>query len=684
MIEKSRDFPPVNTFCRMCDNHCAITVHRDGNGQVSNIESYPDHPWNQGRICSRAGGAVEITNHPDRLLRPLKKVGSGWQEIDLEQALDEIAERVADLQTNFGPESMSVWKGEATSFNQQEDLAKRFCRALGTPNYLSVDSLCFCTREIGWSLVYGSWPKPDFRNSRCMLVWGSNPPAAHPPLTRQILKGQERGATLVVIDPRLSTIARQADIHVQPKPGTDGALAWGLAHQLIVNDWYDKDFVKSYTIGFDKVARYAADFTPGAVEVQTGVSAQTVIKIASLIHQAGSRFAQYTGNGIEHYENGVNNTRAIAYLNALCGSFDMKGGSVQVDGLGQQSLALYDEIPLRQLKRADGDKFPVMRDFRQECNTMTALDAILTGNPYSLKGMIMTAANPVITNPNSEKVRKALAALDLLVVRELFMTESTGLADYVLPAATFLERTELYVYGPIQTVSMSTRVQSIPGVQDEYQFWHDIAHRMDFGEYFPWENESALNEWLLQSTDVDFKELQNSPQGIQYQQIKYKKWQHRPLTTPSGKVEFASSYLATQGYEEIGEYKAPRYLNNPKPEFPFSLITGARNHLTYHSSYRGIERFRAEYPDPHVEMHPDDADGSGITNGETVKLSSVVGSIEIPVKIVSRQEILLGVLQATHGWKEANVNALTHDDILDPIDGFPVQKGVAVKVERVL
>ncbi|MBT4890795.1 MAG: molybdopterin-dependent oxidoreductase [Rhodospirillales bacterium] len=683
MTEMSRNFSPVNTFCRMCDNHCAITVHRDVSGQISDIESYPDHPWNQGRICSKAGGAVEIVNHPDRLMRPLKKVGSGWKEIDLEQALDEIADRVGDLQSNYGPETMSVWKGEATSFNQQEDLAKRFCRALGTPNYLSVDSLCFCTREIGWSLVYGCWPKPDFRNSRCMILWGANPPAAHPPLTRQILKGRERGATLVVIDPRLSTIARQADIHVKPKPGTDGALAWGLAHQLIANDWYDKDFVKNYTVGFDKVAVYAKDFTPEAVEAQTGVPAQTVIKVAALMHQAGSRVAQYTGNGVEHYENGVNNTRAIAYLDALCGSFDMEGGSLQADGLGQQSLALYEEIPLQQLKRVDGEKFPVLHDFRQECNTMTALDAILTGDPYSLRGMIMTAANPVMTNPNSEKVRKALSALDLFVVRELFMTETAQLADYILPAATFLERTELYTYAAIQSVSMSTRVQSIPGVQDEYQFWHDIAHRMDFGEHFPWEDESVLNEWLLQSTDVDFKDLQNTSKAVQYQAIKHKKWQHRPLTTPSGKVEFASSYLVANGYEEVGEYKAPYYIRSPKPEYPFSLITGARNHLSYHSSYRGVGRFRAEVPGPQVEMHPDDADGSGITDGETVKLSSAIGSIEIPVKIVSRQEIIPGVLQATHGWKEANINVLTHDDILDPIDGFPVQKGVAVKVERI-
>ncbi len=684
MTEISRRFPPVNTFCRMCDNHCAITVYRGSDGRIIDIDSYPDHPWNRGRICSKAGGAVEIVNHPDRLLRPLKKSASGWQEIDLEQALDEIAERVIDIQEAYGPDSMSVWKGEATSFNQQEHLAKRFCRALGTPNYLSVDSLCFCTREIGYSLVFGNWPKPDFSNARCMVLWGANPPAAHPPMTRMIMEGRERGAKLVVIDPRLSTIARQADIHVKPMPGTDGALAWGLAHVLIANDWYDKAYVENHSVGFDTMAAYARDFTPASVEAQTGVPADTVRGVAALMHQASPRMSLYAGNGVEHYENGVNNTRAIAYLDALCGAFDREGGSLHADGLGEQSLELYDEIPLTQLRRVDGEQFPVLYDFRQECNTMTALNAVLTGEPYSLKGMLMTAANPLLTNPNSENVRKALSALDLFVVRELFMTETAQLADYVLPAATFLERTELYTYAAIQSVSMSTRVQSIPGVQDEYQFWHDMAHRLDFGEYFPWRDEAELNTWLLQSTDVDIEDLRNSAKGIQYKTIRHEKWRHRPLSTPSGKVEFASAYLAGLGYDEVAHYRAPRYVSNPKPEYPFSLITGARNHLGYHSSYQGVKRFRAEVPGPQVEMHPKDADGLGITDGETVKLSSAVGSIEIPVKIVARQEILTGVLQATHGWREANINKLTHDDILDPIDGFPVQKGVAVKVERIL
>ncbi len=673
----------VNTFCRMCDNHCAITVHRDSSGHIANIDAYSDHPWNKGRICAKAGGAVDIVNHPNRLLRPLKRVGSGWQEIDLEQALDEIAERVVRLQESYGPETMSVWKGEATSFNQQEDLAKRFCRALGTPNFLSVDSLCFCTREIGYSLVYGTWPKPDFSNAECIILWGANPPAAHPPMSRTIMEGRERGATLIVIDPRLSTIARQADIHVQPKPGTDGALAWGLAHQLIANNWFNKDFIENYTVGFEKMAAYARDFTPDAVEAQTGVSADTVRTIATLMHRASPRVSQYAGNGVEHYENGVNNVRAIASLDAICGAFDVKGGSINADGLGQQSLKLFDEIPLTQLRRADGEKFPVLHDFRQECNTMTALNAILTGDPYSLKGMIMTAGNPTMTNPNSEKVKEALEALDLFVVRDLFMTETAQLADYVLPAATFLERTELYTYAPIQTVSMSTRVQSIPGVQDEYQFWHDMAHRLDFGEYFPWSDEADLNAWLLQGTNVDFQDLQNSAKGIQYKAIERKKWQHRPLSTSSGKVEFASAYLSGLGYDEVARYKPPYYVSNPKPEYPFSLITGARNHLGYHSSYRGVKRFQPEVYGPQLEMHPDDADGLGVVDGETVKVSSAIGSIEIPARIVARQEIIRNVLQATHGWKEANINKLTHDDILDPIDGFPVQKGVAVKVERI-
>lgn len=670
------------TLCRMCDDHCALNIYLE-KGRVVDLDGYAQHPWNKGRTCSKARATIDMIYHPDRLLKPLKKTENGWSEMELEQALDEIAEKIKSIQEEYGSRGMTVWKGEATGFNQQEELAKRFCQALGSPNYLSVDSLCFTTRYLGYAIQYGDWTAPDFANSKCILLWGANPPTSHPFMTRMIMEGKQEGAKLIVVDPRLSFIARQADIHIPLKPGTDGALALGLINALIKNNWYDKEFVANYTVGFEKLAQYAERFTPDFLESETGVSADTISQAASLIFKSSPRVVNYVGNGIEHYKNGLNNTRAISCLDALCGSFDRKGGNLLIEGLGSSKLTLYDEIPLDHLEPITAGKFPVLHDLRHECNTMTALNTIISGEPYPIKGLILTAANPMLTNPNSLKVKEALQSLDLLVVRDLFMTESAELADYVLPAASFLERTELYCHRVFQRVALSNKILSFPQCQDEYQFWHDMAHRLGFGKYFPWPNETELNKWLLEPTGITVEELAKHPEGIEYKPLRYSKWKEQPLPTPSGKVELASSYLKGLGYPELPEYEAPEYLGNPHSGYPFVLLTGSRKLLYYHSRHRNIPRFRTAIPGPEVEMHPIDAEKLDVTDGDTVRITSRIGSVDIPVKVMAENEILPGNLQVTHGWKEANINILTHDDILDPISGYPLLKGIQVKVEKI-
>jgi len=671
----------VQTLCRMCDDHCGINVYL-ANGQVVDIDGLSTHPWNQGRLCSKGRAAVDMVYSPERLTKPLKKTADGWEEIDLETALDEIAEKMRRIKAEYGPRSMSIWKGEALGFAQEEDMARRFCHAFGTPNYFSNDSQCFNGRFIGYKLVEGIWPIPDFVNSRCIVLWGTNPPAAHPHMTRMILEGRSRGAQLIVVDPRLSAIARQADIHAALKPGTDGALAWGIIHLLIANKWYSQDFVDAYTVGFAEMARYAARFTPAYVEGETGVPEATLRGIAAAIRRAGTRVANYVGNGPEHHENGINNIRAMACLDALTGSLDEIGGNLMAEPMGLRDLTLYEEIPLRHLEPIGADRFPVLYDFRQECHTMTAMNVILSADPYPLKGMIITGANPAMTNPNTAKVVQALQSLELLVVRDLFMTETAALADYVLPAASFLERSELHCHMMFQIITLSKKILSFPHCQDEYQFWHSLAHRLEIGSYFPWPDETELNRWLLEPTGVSLEQVAACPQGYTFKPRRYRKWQFKKFNTPSGKVEFTSAYLKNLGYPELPEYQPPTYLTQADPDYPFVLITGARNVLFYHSRNHNIPRFNTPKFMPEVEMHPEDAEKLQLADGDRVVITSRIGSLEIRAKIMAENEIRPGNLQITHGWKKANVNRITHDDIFDPIDGFPLMKAVQVRVEK--
>ncbi|MCI8743577.1 MAG: molybdopterin-dependent oxidoreductase [Lachnospiraceae bacterium] len=678
----------VKTLCRMCDDHCGIDCHVE-EGKVVKIEGNQEHVWNRGRLCIKGSHGTDMIYAPDRIRKPLKKTENGFVEIPLKQALDEIAEKIRNIQTEYGPQAVGVWKGEAVGFAQEEELARRWIHAIGSPNYFSNDSACFAGRWIGYSLVYGRWnAQPDFENSRCIIIWGANPPHAHPNMTQQINRAREKGASLIVIDPRFSAIARQADLYVKVKPGSDGALAWGLMRELIERGWTDQEFIQNFTVGFGQVKEYARKFTYEYVARETGCDAASVIpELARKIKASMPHTVIYVGNGLEHHENGINNIRACAYLDGLIGAVDQKGANYSPVGFPMKELVLYKEKPLLDLGPIGRDRFPILYHYRQECHTMTLMDQILSGKPYPFKALVLTGANPAMTNPNSFKVRKALGALDLLVVHELFMSETAELADYILPAASYLERSEMHVHGGTQTVTLTRRVLTPqPEVTDEYTMFHELAVRLGAGDYFPWKDEDELNAWLVSDSGISIETLKAHPSGYHYAPVEYEKHKRKkaagekPFNTASGMFEFTSAILKEHGYQELAEYISPRS-NEVRPDRPYTLVTGARKVMYYHGRNHNLPALASALPEAEIEMHPADAARIGVESGSMVKVTSDIGSVVVPVKVMEGDEIGEGVLQMTHGWKSHNVNQITHDNVFDPISGFPLMKAVQVSVE---
>ena len=670
------------TLCRMCDDRCGIEVRVD-DGRVVDITGDRDPLYSGGRVCIKARAAVEMVNHPDRLMTPLRRSGGDWVKVGLEEALDDIAERLLEIRRRHGPRSLAVWKGEAIGFAQQEALARRFAHAVGTPNYLSNDSMCFVARYLGYDLTLGGWPVPDFENAACVLVWGANPPASLPNVSHAIGVARRRGATLVVVDPRRSTIARRADVHAQVLPGTDGALAWALVHELIELGVCDAELMAAHTLGFDEAAAYARSLAPERAAAETGVPAATVRAIAALLRDAAPRVAVYAGNGLDHHESGVDVVRTIAMLDALLGTIGRPGGARLAGPSPLRDLTLYDEVPLEHLVPLGADRFPALYAARRECHTMTALGAMLGADPYSLRALVLTAGNPALTNPNSARVREALSSLDLLVVRDLFMSETAELAHYVLPAASFLERSELHVHVEPGTITLTDAVVSLPGVQTEYEFWRDLARRLGAGAQFPWEDERALNAWLLEPSGFTVEELESDRRGVDYAAPGTAASGGAAFGTPSGRFEFVSQRLSALGYRALPEYRPPAYRRRPDPARPFVAVTGARM-LPYASSrYRNLPSLRRAGAGPEVEIHPDDAATLGVRGGDTMRLTSRVGAVEAPARVVAAGDILPGVIQMTHGWREANVNLITPDDSFDPISGFPTVGEVEVSLEKV-
>jgi anaerobic selenocysteine-containing dehydrogenase len=319
-----------------------------------------------------------------------------------------------------------------------------------------------------------------------------------------------------------------------------------------------------------------------------------------------------------------------------------------------------------------------------KCHSLPGIDYMLGKGAYSIKGLIFSGTNPVLTNPNTSKVIKAFSNLDLLVARDLFMTQSAELAHYIIPAASFLERSELHIYPDVRKVALSRKVLNVEGVWDEYTFWHDLAHRLGFGpKYFPWEDESAVNRWLLEPTGISLETLTANPEGlITHDKVAHQKYKTRPFPTPSGKFEFASEHLQTLNCSPHPEYKPPEYLTALKPEFPLRMITGTRKAIFYHSRYHEIEKFKRTIPGAQAEIHPEDASMLGIRDGETVRIVSRIGEVSIPVKVMEPGKILKGFIEIPHGWNEPNVNCLTDDRDVDPVAGFPNLKIVPVRIEK--
>ncbi len=681
----------VKTTCRMCGTLCGIDAHIENN-KVVHIEGNKDNILNKGRLCIKGSSAVTWLNHPDRIYKPLKKNDQGeFEEIELEQAMDEIAEKLMELQKKYAPNAIGVWKGEGIDFAQQEELARRWIHSVGSPNYFSNDTQCFASRYLSFNLVYGCWPQADYENSKMIINWGTNAPVSHSYWMQQINEGREKGATLVVIDTRYTDIARQADIYIQIKPGTDAALAWGIMREMIRRDEIDHEFIDNFTVGFEQLKAYAEQFTFEKVYEITGVQGKDITRIVDAIAKARPSVSSWAGTGLEHQTNGVNSIRAVTMIDALSGSVDRKGGMKTPKGLGMRGLTIYDEKPLLELKPVGADRYPVLYERRQECHTLMLMDQIISEKPYPIKGLVMTAANPVLTNANSNKVEEALSKLDLLVVKDLFITETGKMADYILPAASYLEREEIFSNSAKQAAFITGKYID-NGLQTEYELFKGLADRMGSGEYFQWKNDHEVNEWLLEPTGYTVADLKTNPSGFIFGEYEYEKHRvkasngEKPFNTPSGKVELFSQYLVEKGIkglDGIPEYHDPSYMETKNTEYPFLLITGARVQKYFHGRYRNIPQLYKSDPHGYLEMHPEDAKELGVNNNDRIKISSRVGSLETYARVMHEKEIMRGVVQHTHGYAKENINRLTYDDVTDPISGFPALKSVQIKIEKI-
>jgi len=677
----------VKTACALCVHSCGMNAYvRDG--KIVRVEGMAEHPLNKGELCPRGQAVLDFQYAPERLKYPLKRTEQGWQRISWDEALEAIANKLTQIKERYGARAVAFACGSIGAEDiMMAAFTQRFRGAFGSPNYISAESICFHSLIMSRILTFGRFPLEDPANARCIVVWGSNIDASNFPRARMVREAVQNGAKLIVIDPKRTKLAKEG-IYLQVRPGTDGALALAMIHQIIYEGLYDDEFIEKWTVGFDKLKDHVKQYTPEMVEAITGVAAIDIKRTARIFATSKPACIIQGTCSIDQQTHGIQTMRAMAILQAITGNYDIPGTWVRCPIIRLTDLRL--PVPEKPM---GADKYPLFCELWGRVfpygQGLSFPDMVLTGNPYPIEAFVGVGTNWAVTFPEAPKFRAALKKLDLVAVMDVFMTETTELAHIALPAKTFLERPSIgYTYGVVEGipyVMSRKKVADAPGeCWSEYEFWHHLALRMGLEEYFPWRTEDEAIDHLLEPSGVNLQILSQKPSGVYFASIEYKTYERKGFDTPSGKVELYSDTLEKAGYDPLPTYKEPTQSPMSTPalakEYPLILVTGTRMPEFTHSQFHHLPRLRSRVPEPLAKIHPSTLAEYKITNGEMIAVETPKGSIKI--RADADEDLLPQVVSIPHGWSQANANDLTDLDLRDDISGFPQLRAILCRVRK--
>lgn len=708
-----------HVLCATCDISCQLVATRKPGEKDFTLSGDYDNPMGPGAICAKGKLAQTTFEHPNRLLHPLKRVGGRgagqWQQISWEQAMDEIAEKLQGIVDRYGAESLAVTSGP-WNCSTESGMTRRFMNILGTPNYLSPVALCLGNTAAVNRFTYGWMPMPDFENTNCIVLMGHNTNSQNWVWEYVRLRlAEQRGAKLIVMDPRRSPTAERAAFHLALKPGTDVMLCLGWINVIIEEQLYDKAFVRDWTVGFDALAKRIRDDYPlQRVCDVTGLN-ETEIRESARLY-ATSKGAIIPWSPITDQQvSSTSAIRAISILRAITGNLDAPGGEmlmgIHQDLISEPELELtemlsdeqkrkqlgYDEHPAFTFKAADifaehservfGHRYPNLVKGTHMAVPSTTFRAMATAEPYPVKAFFAIANNALFGYGNQALVKKAMLNQELNVCFEQFMTPTANLCDYVLPGDSWMERPNLMDTYNWATITMtSEQLYDPPGeCRNVYDLWHDLAVRMGMQEWFPWRNVEELFDHRVSRTGLRWHEYL-SKYKIQLGHYKHFNYRTTGFATPSGKVELYSEVL-----EDFGCDPLPYYRNvETSDAFPLKMFVGLREPQFFQSGQRHNRRLRKSNRYPRTFVNAVDAASYGLTEGEWAKIETVAGRLFMMVTI--RDDVPPGLIRVPHGWwlpEEHDLGADDHNDglvipddqeYLDREQGIPHMKGVPCRI----
>ncbi len=651
-----------------CPDTCAMLVTtelRAGRRVATEITGDPDHPTTAGKLCTKVARYLERVYHPDRLLHPLKRVGpkgeGRFEQVSWDDALADIAERLRRIAA-VDPQRIVPYSYAGTmGIVQGEAMAQRFFHRLGA-SFLD-RTICAQAGAEALNYTLGSRIGTDveqFQNAKLILLWGTNAIASNLHLWTRAQEAKRRGAKLVAIDPYRSLTAEKCHEHIALLPGTDAALALGLIHVLEREHWLDEEYVEKYTLGADALLERARSFTPARVAEICGI---TVAEIENLARDyAQTRPAAIRLNyGMQRARGGGNAVRAIACLPALAGHWRDAAGGLLLSCSGEfhtNNAALYRPELLAGRKPRTVNMSTIGRD-------------LASADP-PIEALVVYNSNPVAVAPESRSVAAGFAREDLFtVVLEQFQTDTADYADYVLPATTQLEHTDVHkTYGHLYMLANNPAIDALGEALPNSEIFRRLAAAMGFDEPCFRESDDEIAAAAFSEPNFDWETLKRNGWQRLDRPKTYAPFANGGFPTQSGKCEIYSETLASLGLDPLPGYVPPHVVADTAlaERFPLAMISPpARNYMN--STFVNVQSLRDAEGEPHLDIHPHDAAARGIADGARVRVFNDRGSLELKARVTEKARP--GVVVALSVWWKKlardgkNANELTSQVLTD-------------------
>ncbi|MCC5932431.1 MAG: molybdopterin oxidoreductase family protein [Cyclobacteriaceae bacterium] len=684
----------VKTHCCFCGMQCGIQLKVKDN-TIAGFEPWMEFPFNEGRLCPKGVQRYLQNNHPDRLLHPLQRVeGKGFENIGWDKAMDRTISEIRRIQEQYGQDAFGMLSGVSLT-NEKSYMIGKFARvALKTANLDYNGRLCMVSAGAGNKKAFGldrisnSWS--DLAGAEVIIIAGTNVSETFPTLTHYIWQARDRGAKLVVIDPRVTPIARTADLHLPVKPGTDSALYGAMLKILVDNDWLDHDFIQHHTSGFDKTIEAVKDYDLAWAEKTTGIPADKILQAATWWGKASTSFLLHA-RGIEHHTKGVDNVLGCINLVLATGRIGKPYcgyGTITGQGNGQGGREhghKCDQLPgNRDITNPEHRKYIAgvwgIEESEMPGKGLSAYEMIEAIHRGEVKGLITICFNPLVSLPNNNFVREAFEKLEYYVAIDFFLNETARHADLILPGSLHEEEEGTVTTAEGRVVKINQAITPPGEARKDSDILIELAQRLGAGDKFNYScSEDIFNELRVASKGgtADYY-------GITYEKIEKnmgvfwpcpdldhpgtpRLWEDRKFKTPDGKAHFNPV-----------PYRDPSEVVDT--EFPVVLTTGrVVSQYLSGSQTRRIGKLVDQYPEPLLEIHPKLAAKYNIKNRELVKVSTRRGEAFFPAQLVEtiREDT---VFIPYHWGGKQSANQLTIGT-LDPVSKIPEFKVCACRLE---